>query len=241
MRPDRLLCRERHRNAGAQGLAPERKPRGRIPGRSKRVGGQGIVDETFLGWPSARSAVAAVAQRDQPGAVRGKRLEAVHAPAERTAVAVEIEHHRLFSARRNVPDDHALATGAVEHDLLSFGQARGSRRGARALGEILQRTLAEINQEKQAAISDDHNDEEPFEHGWGLRVTSARHLVRVCGRSSKHRRSDLIRLSLNKACPGLLDAPPEAGHDNTEANHSALTISSVIFLASPNSIMVLSR
>jgi hypothetical protein len=29
----------------------------------------------------------------------------------------------------------------------------------------LQRALAEIHQEKQAAIPGDHNDEEPFEHG----------------------------------------------------------------------------
>jgi hypothetical protein len=39
-------------------------------------------------------------------------------------------------------------------------------------------------------------------------------IVRACGRSSNHGKSDLARLCLNPPSGGLLDAPLEAGQDN---------------------------
>jgi len=48
-------------------------------------------------------------------------------------------------------------------------------------------------------------------------------IVRVGGRSSKHRRSDLARALPNPPALGLLDAPPEAGHDNREIDDLGLS------------------
>jgi hypothetical protein len=43
------------------------------------------------------------------------------------------------------------------------------------------------------------------------------------GRSSKHRRSDLARALPDPPALGLLDAPPEAGHDNREIDDLGLS------------------
>src|SRR5262249_58156381 len=81
-------------------------------------------DQPRFRRPPARAAVAAIAQRNQPAAVGGQRAEAIDPPAQRGAVAVEIEEYRLVAARRHVPDDDAPPAGAVEHDLLPPPPAR---------------------------------------------------------------------------------------------------------------------
>jgi hypothetical protein len=48
-------------------------------------------------------------------------------------------------------------------------------------------------------------------------------IVRVGGRSSKHKRSDLGRALPDPPALGLLDAPPEAGHDNREIDDLGLS------------------
>ena len=74
---------------------------------------------------------------------------------------MKIEHHRLITVRRDMPNDHALAIGGVKHDLLGLRQARLRGRGAQRLGKIQQRALREIHHRHDGEI-DDHPDEQQY-------------------------------------------------------------------------------
>src|SRR6266446_5695440 len=160
---DRLLCRERDRNAGSERFAPEHDALRWVTRAREGIGRQGVVDEARFGRRAARSTIAAVAERHEAGAVRGERAEAIDPSAQRAAIAVEIEHHRLVCARRHVPDDHALAVGGVEHDLLRLRQAGHGGRRAKALGKILHRALRDIEQRDDADIAEEREDHEPLQ------------------------------------------------------------------------------
>ncbi len=58
---------------------------------------------------------------------RPELAKALVSPAQRTAVAMEIEKDGVSLARRHVPDDHALAVGGVEHRLFRLRQANRPR------------------------------------------------------------------------------------------------------------------
>src|SRR5262249_55030764 len=161
--PDRLLCRQRDRNAGTERFAPEHDALRWVTRAREGIGRQGVVDEARFGRRAARAAVATVAERHEPGAVGGQIAEAIDPSPQRSAIAVEIEHHWLVYARRHVPDDHALAVGGVEHHLLRLRQAGHGGRGAKALGEILHRALPEIEQRDDGAVAEEREDHEPLE------------------------------------------------------------------------------
>src|SRR5262249_23243170 len=111
----------------------------------------------------ARSAIAAIAQRHEAGAVGDERAKPIDTPAQRAPVAVEIENYRLLLAWRHMPDDHALAVGRVEHDLLRLRQSRRSRHRAKALGKILQRSLREIEQHDERDVAEQSENEKPLQ------------------------------------------------------------------------------
>src|SRR5262249_47146840 len=99
----------------------------------------------------------------QPAAAGGEITEAIAPPAQRAAIAVEIEHHRLVPARRHMPDDHALAVGGVEDDLFRLRQARRGGRRGEGPGEILPRALADIEQRAEGAIPQARGDHETLQ------------------------------------------------------------------------------
>src|SRR5262245_35489925 len=88
--PDRLLCRERDRDAGAERFAPEHDALRRVARAREGVGRHRVVDEAPLGRRPARAAITAVAERHEPAAVGGQIAEAIDPSAQRTAIAVEI-------------------------------------------------------------------------------------------------------------------------------------------------------
>src|SRR5262249_19256901 len=103
------------------------------------------------GWASGRTAVSAVAERDESVTICNERMKAGNTIAQRAAIAVKIQHHRLFSARRYVPDDHPLAVLGIECDLLGFREAGHSGRYMQPLWEIHQRALRHIHQRDESA------------------------------------------------------------------------------------------
>src|SRR5262249_60913760 len=99
--------------------------------------------------------------------------------AHRAAIARKIQHRRLFSARRYVPDDYPLAVLGIERDLLGFREAGRSGRCMQSLREIHQRALRHIHQRDKSAEGGSGSNE-PFEqrHGssipWGPEPTQLR-------------------------------------------------------------------
>ena len=161
---DRLLGRERNRNAGAERLAPHGDAT-RIALRRERIGGARVLDQAGFGRRAARAAIAAVAERQQPDALRDDPPEAIDAQVQRAAVAVEIEHHRLAVARRHMPREHTFAVRGTEPHFLRLRKSGGGRRRARAIGEIHQRALREEHQRAKADIGGGRDDEYPFKSG----------------------------------------------------------------------------
>ena len=82
---DRLLGRERDRDAGAERLAPQRDPCAGIARGRERIDGARIVDQPVLGRRTGRAAIAAIRERDQARAVGGDAQKArdASAPARR--------------------------------------------------------------------------------------------------------------------------------------------------------------
>src|SRR6516225_5440934 len=107
------LGRQRNRERSAERFAPEYQPLGRVVRDREGVGCPRIFDETLLGRASTRSAVTAVAQSYKAAAIVNKIPKPLLPPAQRAPVAVEIDKDRLSVARRDVPDDHALAVGGI--------------------------------------------------------------------------------------------------------------------------------
>ena len=108
-------------------IHPQSDAVGRIAVNCERIGRSCVCEEALLGRPSARPAVAAVAQRYKPTAVRDERAKALVPPAQRTAIAMEIEKDWLFFAGWHVPNDHSLAVSGVEHRLFRFRQTNRPR------------------------------------------------------------------------------------------------------------------
>jgi hypothetical protein len=50
-------------------------------------------------------------------------MKAGNTIAQCAAIPVKIQHHRLFSAWRYVPDDHPLTVSGIERHLLGFREA----------------------------------------------------------------------------------------------------------------------
>ncbi len=73
----------------------------------------------------------------ETGAITGERAETIDTKHERAAIAVEVQHHRLVAARRQMPHNHILAVGGFENDLLGVAQAGGGRRRARVSGKYI--------------------------------------------------------------------------------------------------------
>jgi hypothetical protein len=74
-----------------------------------------------------------------------KIVKALIPPAQRAAVAVKIDKDRLSVARRDMPDDHALAIGRVKHHLFSVSEADRRRGRPPALWKILEQALCDVN------------------------------------------------------------------------------------------------
>src|ERR1043166_1557530 len=95
---DRLLARERNGDASPERLAPDRDA-SRVALRREPIRGARILDQPLLARRAGRAAVAAIAQRHEPDTARDDFAKAVDAQIERAAVAMEVEHHRLFLFR----------------------------------------------------------------------------------------------------------------------------------------------
>src|SRR5262249_53775805 len=108
--------------------------------------------------------------RDESVTIRNELMTASNTIAQRAAIAVKIQHHRLFSARRYMPDEHPLTVLGSERDLLSFREAGHGGRGMQSLRKIHQRALHHIHQRDESAEGGSGYSE-PFEqrHGPGDR------------------------------------------------------------------------
>ena len=110
------------------------------------------------GRRAARSAIAAVTQCEQTGAVLRNCAKTLRAKDKRAGIAVEIKHHRVVCARRNVPGDDVLAVRGIKGDLLRCGKLRGGRRRTRGVRKIQQLALGEIHQQDEPAEHRKRND-----------------------------------------------------------------------------------
>ena len=119
---DPLSRSERDGDAGAERFAEHHDALRGHPRGSKRIGCLGIRDHSRFRRAAGRAAVAAIAQRHEPIAATGQRAEAIRTRAQRTGVAVEIQHQRQIALRRRVPNDHLFAVCGIENELLHVEQ-----------------------------------------------------------------------------------------------------------------------
>ncbi len=77
---------------------------------------------------SGRTAVSAVAERDESVTICNERMKASNTIAQCAAIAVKIQYDRLFFARRYVPDDHPLAPSLVA-SAISWASGRPAMAG----------------------------------------------------------------------------------------------------------------
>src|SRR5262249_39305970 len=142
-------------------LAPHRDAP-RIARGCKRVSGTCILEQPALGRRAGRAAIAAIVDRDEPGARRRDALEAIGARRKRAAIAMEIEHDWLVALRREMPGDDLLAVTCFEYDLLGLRKAGGRGRGALRVGKIQELALREEHHCRESEIADGRDDECPF-------------------------------------------------------------------------------
>src|SRR5262249_61297900 len=90
----------RPRGGGAKTPPQTRGPRGGRAGGGEPVAPLRVGDHPNFGRASARTAVSAVAERDESVPICNERTKAINPIAQCAAIAVEIQHHRLFSSRR---------------------------------------------------------------------------------------------------------------------------------------------
>src|SRR5262249_61806819 len=76
-------------------------------------------------------------------------------------IAVEVDHHGLFAARRHVPGDELLAVAGREHDLLRLRQAGLGGAAARRDRMIEHRALHHVEQAYEQNVGADAADQEP--------------------------------------------------------------------------------
>ena len=162
---------------------------------------------------SAASATATPVPIEWPGAVGHQAGESRGLPRNDLTVAVEIEDDRFVVLRNDMPGNQLLAVVGFKQNFLGLGQAGCGGRYARRIRMIEQRAFAKTEGGEQGAIGGRCNHEQPFQ---------------------------LRRDSMSIHDDDALSLCNRTGDPHLTAQ-SALTISSVIFLPSPNSIMVLSR
>jgi hypothetical protein len=71
----------------------------------------------------ARSGIAAIGQRDDPGAISDQVAKAAEEAGEEVAVAVEVQDDGMTRFGRNVPDDDLLTVRRGQHMLFGFRKA----------------------------------------------------------------------------------------------------------------------
>src|SRR5215467_10270492 len=106
-------------------------------------------------------------------------------------IAVEIDHHRFFAARRYQPHDDAFAISGVDDDFLGLRQPSGDRRGVRQLRMEQKLTLSQIQKHDKGDVASacEHDNPSQNEHatlpsarrrrtpGESTRTDSPRHWV----------------------------------------------------------------
>ena len=86
---DRLLGRQRHRDAGAERKAPDDDPICAVARRREGIGRRGILQQPLLARLPARAGIAAIGQRDEAGAVGDELAKAADEAGQKIAIAVE--------------------------------------------------------------------------------------------------------------------------------------------------------
>ena len=133
--------------------------------RRKPVRRLGVAQQSGLGRAPGRAAVAAIAQRDQTGAILRECAKTVDAIVQGTAIAMKVENHRPVAAWRHMPSNDTLAIRRVEHHLIGRGKTGRRGREGLAVRKIHHLALGEIKQQRKAKIAREHNDQQPFQGG----------------------------------------------------------------------------
>src|ERR1700733_4429754 len=106
-----MIGRPRHRDAGPERESPDHDLIGHVPRGGKSVRGSRIQQQSRFARLAARTSIATIGQRDEPGAVSGDAAKAADEAGQRIAIAVKEQHDRMTWFRRDVPDDYLLAIG----------------------------------------------------------------------------------------------------------------------------------
>jgi len=115
---------------------------------------------------AGRACIASVRQREQSRSVFGDGPEASHPSGEEIAVAVKEKNERLALLRRDVPSDHPLAVGGIEHDLLRRWKSGCGRCCSHRLRHrVEQVTLHGVKERTRTDIECERAAQRPFQCG----------------------------------------------------------------------------
>src|SRR6202041_2879150 len=131
---------------------------------------------------AGRSGIAAIGQRDYPGAVGDQIAKAAKEASEKIAVAVEVENDRMAGLGRDMPDDDFFTVRRGQNMLFGLRKAGLLRRRAHDSRDRKQkRALREKQHRKTADISDRNDNQQPFQDDHDLPRAGLQRLDDILG------------------------------------------------------------